>query len=417
MNPLPALRRLHPTVRLLVAGTFVNKLGTFIIPYLTLVLRREFGLADDEVGRLLFAYGAGSLISILAGGALTDRMGRRVTLVVSLLGSGLLAVAMGFAGSARTFVPLLVAFGFLADLYRPAASAIIGDVLPSADRAVGFAALRLAVNLGFGVGVALGGFLADWSWRALFFGDGLTTLAYGLFVLARIPETRPAAARDGAPGGGGRGPAPWRDGVFLLTSASSLLFALVFFSHVSALPLRVTAVGYPASVFGGLVAVNGFLIALFEVPVVHAFRGRRRLRVAALGTTLVGLGFGLAGAGTHWSWFLLCVVLWTAGEILATPFKMAFVTDWAPPESRGRYLGWLTATWSVAIGLNPLLFLPLRARIGDAWFWPAVGLLALPAAAILWRLDREADRPERLRGREGPPGPLPPPALPADGGP
>ena len=94
----------------------------------------------------------------------------------------------------------------------------------------------------------------------------------------------------------------------------------------------------PARVFGGLVAVNGLLIALFEMGTVERLGRFRRLRVAALGMVLTGIGFGLTGMVMHWAWFLLTVVLWTFGEILSAPFKMAFVTDWAPPDRRGRYL-------------------------------------------------------------------------------
>ena len=204
-NPLRLLARLPPSVRLLLTGTLINKAGTFIVPYLTIVLLRDFHLTETEAAELLFAYGAGSIVSILAGGFLTDRMGRRVTLLVSLFGSGVMAVGMGFATSARVFVPLLVLFGFVADLYRPAASAIISDLLPSGQRATGFAALRMAVNLGFAVGMGVGGLLADWSWRWLFFGDGLTTLAYGVVVFLFVPETRPEAPAATGRARAGRG--------------------------------------------------------------------------------------------------------------------------------------------------------------------------------------------------------------------
>src|SRR5687768_17650797 len=297
-------------------------MGSFIIPYLTLVLRREFLLDERQIGSLILAYGAGSVASILAGGSFTDHLGRRFTLQLSLLGSGVLALAMGFTTSVRTFVPLLVLFGFVADLYRPAASAIIGDVLPSSQRAAGFAALRTAINLGFAMGMTLGGLLADWSWRALFLGDGITTLLFGALVYARIPETRPPVIA-GAPAGNDA--SPWRDGVFLQLVFVSFVFALIFFSHITTLPLTVTvAAGYPARVFGLLVAVNGVLIALFEITAVSYVRSFRRLRVAAVGTLLAGLGFGLTGLVLHWAWFLLTVVLWTAGEILSAPLKLAF---------------------------------------------------------------------------------------------
>ena len=411
LNPIPILARLPPVVRLLIAGTFVNKVGSFILPFLTIVLRREYHLTEREVGLLLLAYGGGSLVSVLVGGALTDRLGRRFTLLLSLVGSGILALALGFAGSIRTFVPLLVLFGFLADLYRPASSSIIGDVLPSSQRASGFAGLRLAINLGFAFGMSLGGLLADWNWRLLFFGDGLTTLAFGAVVYLYIGETRPAAASPGEPLPPA-GTSPWRDLVFLQLMAVSFAFAMVFFNHVSTLPMTVTgSAGYPARVFGGLVAVNGLVVALFEITTVERLKSFRRLRVAAIGTLLGGLGFGLTGMVLHWGWFLMTVVLWTVGEILCLPFTMAFLTDWAPPAWRGRYLSWYSATWSLAIGLNPLLFLPLHASLGDRAFWPLMLLISVPAAWVLLRLDRVADRPERLRGLAHDPAQAFPPAV------
>lgn len=397
-NPARLVAGLPAPVRLLVVGTFVNKLGTFILPYLTLVLRREFQLSPGQVGLMVAAQGAGSLASILAGGVLTDRLGRRATLMLSLFGSGTLAIAMGFAPSLPVFVGLLLGFGFLGDLYRPAASAIIADVLPPAQRAVGFAGLRAAVNLGFSFGVALGGVVADWSWRALFFADGLTTVAFGVIVYRLIAETRPAA-----PAGAAAAPpapeTPWRDPVFLQLAVTSFTFSMVLYSFFTILPLTVTvSAGYAAAVYGGLMAVNGVVIAAFEMSVVDALRGWRRLRVAALGLLVTGLGFALTGFVMHWAWFLLSILTWTAGEILTGPQQTAFVADWSPAAARGRYLSVYQATWSVAIIVNPLVLLPLHARLPEPAFWPLLAVLTVPSALLLLRLDRQADRPERLRG-------------------
>jgi len=428
-NPLRIVARFPRPVRLLLVGTLVNKLGTFIVPYLTLVLLRDFHMSEGDVALLIFAYGAGSVVSILAGGVLTDRLGRRRTLLLSLFGSGALAVLMGLLPSPRLFVPLLVAFGFIADLYRPAASAVIGDLLPSSERATGFAGLRMAVNLGWASGTALGGLLADWDWRLLFLGDGLTTLGYGLLVYYTIPETRQApgegpataegAAAAVAPGATDPGlpdatavaaaspprrplrprASPLADPVFLESVSVSFLFTLIFCSHLVVLPLTVTqSAGYPAAVFGLLAAVNGVVIALFEIGIVARLRPFRRLRLAALGYGLVALGFGMIGLVMHWAWFLLAVLVLTLGEILSAPQQMAFVADWAPPEARGRYLSLYQATWSVAFAVNPALTLPLHAALGERLFWGMMPLVALPGVLVLLRLDRTADRPERLRG-------------------
>ena len=398
-SPVTLLRRLPRTVRLLIAGTFVNRLGSFILPFLTLVLHREFQLSEGQTGLLVGAYGAGSIVSMLLGGFLTDRLGRRRTLLLSLFGSGLLAVAMGFAPSVRVFVPLLVAFSFIADLYRPASSAIVADLVPSQDRAVGFAALRLAVNLGFGLGVALGGLLADLDWRLLFWGDGATTLLFGVVVYLLVNETRHEAASAASLRPEGLG-SPWRDTVFVKLISASFIFCLAFFLDFIVLPLTVTqSAGYPARVYGFLVGANGLLIAIFELTLVDWMSRFRRLRVAALGVALTAIGMGITGLVMHWAWFLLAVLLWTAGEILMIPQHSAFLADWSPPAQRGRYLGIAQASWGLGSAVAPVVFLPLHERLPEPAFWAVIGLVTAPAALVLLHLDRTADRPELLRGR------------------
>jgi MFS family permease len=304
---------------------------------------------------------------------------------------------MGSVDSVRLLVPLLIAFSFLADLYRPASSAMVADLLPSQDRAVGYAALRLAVNLGFGLGVALGGVLADVNWRLLFWGDGATTLAFGLIAWSLVRETQPdAPARaDPLPAA-----SPWRDTVFLKLLAATFIFCLAFLMDFFVLPLTVTeTAGYPARVYGLLVGLNGLLIALFELSVVDWLGGFRRLRVAALGIVFTAVGMGLTGLVMHWAWFLMCVLLWTAGEILTIPQQSAFLADWAPPEARGRYLGIASASWGLGSAVAPIVFMPIHARLPEWAFWALLGLVVLPAAPLMLSLDRGADRPERLRGR------------------
>jgi MFS family permease len=317
-------------------------------------------------------------------------------LLLSLVGGGTLAVAMGFAPSVGVFVPLLVAFAFIADLYRPAASAIIADLVPSADRAIAFAALRLAINLGWGSGVAVGGLLADMNWRLLFWGDGATTLAFGALIYALVGETRGAPDTAGAEAVG----SPWRDSVFVKVILASFIFSMAFFMDIIVLPLTVTeSAGYPARVFGFLVATNGFLIAMLELTAVGWLARFRRLRVAALGIALTALGMGITGLVMHWAWFLLAILLYTAGEILTIPQQSAFLADWAPPALRGRYLGIAQASWGLGWAVAPVVFLPLHARVSEAVFWAILGLGTTPAALIMLRLDRSSDRDELLRGR------------------
>ncbi len=397
-SPVVLLGRLPRVVRVLVLGTFVNKLGTLIVPYLALVLVRDFHLGSGAVGLVMLGYGVGSMASVIGGGVLTDRLGRRRTLLTSLLGSGAIAVALAGASRIEVFVPMLIALGFLADLYRPASSAVIGDLLPSGQRAIGFAALRMAINLGFAAGMAAGGALADWSWRLLFVGDGLTTLAFGVIVYAFVPETQPAGDRPET--GSSRPPlAPQRDSVFLKLLGASFLFKLAFYCAFTTLSLTITIwAGYPTKLYGLFVGLNGLMIALFEISLVHRLRHLRRLALSAVGILVSICGLAINGLAPRWPVFLAGVVIWTIGEMLSMPQQMAFVADWAPPSLRGRYLALYQVTWSLAFALNPILMLPLYGALGPERFYPLTLVFALPASALALHLDRTADRPDRLRG-------------------
>ena len=212
---------------------------------------------------------------------------------------------MGLVPSARLFVPLLVAFGFIADLYRPAASAIIGDLLPSSERASGFAGLRMAVNLGWAAGTALGGLLADWDWRLLFLGDGLTTLAYGVARLLRDPRDAARWPRRRAHRRPSRGLGPGArpghrasaaaDRRTRCATASSWrprrhglpLHARSSARNLSVLPLTVTqSAGLPGAWSSALLAaVNGVLDRVLRDL------DRRRGSSASGGSALAALGY------------------------------------------------------------------------------------------------------------------------------
>ena len=146
-----------------------------------------------------------------------------------------------------------------------------------------------------------------------------------------------------------------------------------------------------AAIVAGAVIVAAMVVTAWHcVTRTHGIRGRSVQQSAMYG----------------WAWFLATVVLWTVGEILTAPQQMAFIADWAPPAARGRYLSLYQASWSLSFALNPVLFLPLHARLGEPLFWGSLVFLAVPATLLLLRVDH-ADRPEKLRGLTPDPTPTP----------
>ncbi len=383
------LRELPRPVQVLIAGTFVNKAGTYIVPYLTIVLMRDFHLAPLQAGLAVAAYGCGSLVSVFVGGQTADRLGRRSTMLLSLFGSGVLALCLGFAPNLQAFVFLLLGFGFLADLFQPAASAIVTDLVPPEQRKLGFAGLRLAINLGFSSGLVVGGFLVDWGWRFLFWGDGLSTLAYGLVILFFIAETRPVQAEGEA------AKSPFGDRPFLKLVAASSAFPFLMFALMTVLPITLTeGAGYPSRAYGYIVGLNGLLVAVFELPIAARLPSASRLTTAAVGLVVAASGVALNGLAPHLGIYVAAIFLVTAGEIVMMPQLSATVADWAPRLSRGRYISLFQSSWTLAKATSPVLFLPLRAHLGDSMFWPLLGLSVFPAVALLLVLGAE-DRARR----------------------
>ena len=403
---LATLRSFPRPFRVLLAGVVVNRLATFIIPFLTLVLTRDHGFSAAGAGAVILAYGAGTLLSLLLGGLLTDALGRRRTILLSLFLAGGIAVILGFVEETIPFVSLLMAYGFVSDLYRPAVASVIGDLLRPERRAQGYAALRTAVNLGWAVGLSLGGILADLGPRILFLGDGATTLAFGFIVLAGVPETRAA----GAPSTPLRPSDLLRplveDPVFRRSCAAAAAWGLLVISWMTVFPLTVAAAGHPALVYGVVMGWNGLLVALFQLPVAAAVGPRRRLRAAAAGMALGGACVAAIPLVPHPSAWIALMTVYTLGEMLVIPQATAFVSDWAPPERRGSYLGIHGAcSYNLVFAVAPLVLLQGRLELGDRLYWPALALLAVAPGVLLLRgLDRDADRPGLLRGAAPGPG-------------
>ena len=402
---LRVLRSMPRPFLVLLGGVVVNRVATFIVPYLSVLLHRHYGFSDAGTGLVILAYGTGTVISILAGGILTDALGRRRTLLLSLFGGGALAAAVPFMPTRGLFVAALLAYGFVGDLYRPAVSAVLADLLPPERRAAGFAALRTAFNFGWAIGIGLGGLLEPFGPTVMFVGDGITTALFGVVVLVGLPETRGEAPAPGlSPAIIVRSLAG--DGILRRTLLVSLAWAVLIVSWMTVFPLTVVeAPGGLAWMFGLTMGFNGILCALFQIPVTEAVRGRR-LRVAALGMLLGGAsiaGLGFARGLPAW---LALMAAYTAGEMLVIPALQAFLLDHAPADRRGTWVALQQSVFSLVFAVAPVALLPMRRAAGDAWYWPGLLLVALPGAALLLALDRSDSGP--LQHAAPPPVPLDP---------
>lgn len=380
-------------------GTLVNRAGTFIEPFFVLYLTGPRGVSVQTAGLVLTVWGVGSTLSQPLGGYLTDRYGRRRTLGISLAVTSAMLALLGAARGLGVITVVVFLLGLVADMYRPASSAAITDLVPEADRLRAFALQFWAINLGFSVAATSAGVLLHHvGFGPLFLADAGTTLVFGLLALRYVPETRPHEhAEPARPGDSFRLLRTDR----LLAAAVGLVFVYaVLYTQVNvALPLAVRGAGLPASVYGYVAAVNGVLIVLGQPLTVAWVNRTPRARTLPVGMGLVGVGLAATGLCTAAWQFGLTVVVWTAGEILTAGSFAALVAQLAPPHMRGRYAGSLGLAWGASALAGPLVGTSTYAW-SPTVLWVACGLAGAGAGLgqrwLLRTLDRRSPAPSEL---------------------
>lgn len=360
------------------AGQLANRLGYFVQPFLMLYLARERDLPVTTAGALVAAFGAGALVSQFVGGWLADRMGRRATLVLGMLGSAGALLGLGFVSS----LPLLAVFaavtGLFLDLYRPAVSALVADLVPAAQRPRAFGLLYWAVNVGVSVAAVLGGALAARGYWLLFVLDAATCVVFAILIAHGVPETRPQRVVGGSAGGYS---VALRDGLLLALAATTLLGSSVYLQCFVTLPLVITADGLGPGAYGLIYAVNPAAVIVLQPLTLRWLGARPLVPVYASSVLLIGLGFGATAFASSIPAYAATVLVWTLGEIGFNAVAPSLVADLASPDQRGRYNGVLGLAWGGAALLGPLAGTAVLDRYGEGVLWTGCILVSVVAAA------------------------------------
>jgi MFS family permease len=377
---LASLKSLPRPAWILFGGTFLNRFGTFVMPFLAIYMTRN-GFTAAQSGLAISSYGAGHIVASILGGHLADRIGRRNTIALSMFFS---AAAMLALSQARMFAAILVlAFvnGVFAELYRPAAAALLGDLVPQERRIAAFGMYRFAINLGVAVGPATAGFLANKSFFYVFVGDAITSVLYGVVALIALPHGHRTTANDDKPAAAFQ--VALRDRAFLYFLAATLCLTWVEFQLHSTFPLHIAKSGYSPATFGMLLSINGAMIVLFELLVMAWTQRLPAQPLIAVGYGLTGIGIALTGLATNVPMLAATVVIWSIAEMVYAPVTGAYVSSLAPDRYRGRYMGIWHSMFSLGMLLGPAMGTWIYGRNPAALWWTCAilgvtgGLLAL----------------------------------------
>jgi MFS family permease len=376
---ISSLRALPPTAWILFFGMFLNKFGSFVVPFLALYLTR-LGYTLADAGLAIGAYGVGNLIASLLGGHLADTIGRRKTILLSLFSGAGAMLLLSQAHTLPMIIGLALLTGLASEFYRPACSALLTDLVPPDQRVTAFAAYRMSFNAGWAFGPATAGFLATKGFFWLFVGDAATSVLFGLVVLLALPRDTSHQRRESS----------WSEAIgeirqdrkFHRIILASFLIAFVFMQMASTFGVQVTRMGFSAATYGALISMNGAMVVLCELPLTIITRRFSTRRVLAAGYVLVGLGFALNAFAHTVPALAGCIIIFTLGEMIAMPVSSAYVSNLAPAHLRGRYLGMYGLNWALALIFAPALGMKLLAS-NPAVLWLGCGALGLLAAIII----------------------------------
>lgn len=351
--------------------TLINRAGAMVIPFLSLYLTQDMGFSIANVGWILTFFGLGSVAGSWLGGKLTDKIGYYKVMLGSLLLSGLFFIGLQFLSGFWAICIGVFLVMAVADAFRPAVFVALSAYSKPGNKTRSVTLIRLAINLGFSLGPAVGGFIiTQVSYGALFWIDGITCIIAG-FMLFNLLHPKRTKTLDEISVANPR--SAYGDISYWLFIAGMVLFGFIFLQYFSTVPLYYKDIHRLSEAqIGLLLGLNGLLIFVFEMPLVKYMetKGGTKITNIILGCALTGLSFLLLNI-THWTGILIIgVVLMTVGEMIAFPFSNAFALQRAKRGNQGEYMALYSISFSLShiLGHNSGMQFIAGFGFGTTWF-------------------------------------------------
>jgi len=378
-------------INLLVVARAVNQLGAFSLAFLTVLLVRSFGASLAVAGAISAGFGVATIPSRLLGGRLADRLGRRRTILIGLVGCAAAQLGIATAPNLAAAAGCAVLLGLAFELYEPPSQAAIADAVAENERAAAFSLLTTAMAVGnMGAGL-VADFVGQSNLRWLFVVDAASCLACAVIVIFALPKDQTLPLRGLEAVDEARGGSPWQDRGLLALTAAGTVFALIYMLMLVSLPLSLAADRINPAKAALVVTVSTVSLVLGR-PLLN-----RRPIAAPSDAAAFAAGYALMALGLAWyipahtlAAFFLPTVAWSVGNLLLSGRAFAVVTRLAPVGATARYLAVYGLSWGIASVAAPMLGAWLIGGFGPGTLWAAMSVtcvvMALTQPMLLGRL-------------------------------
>ena len=373
----------------------INRIGTMVLAFMTLYCS-HLGYTLQQGGLVVAIYGIGSVTGAFIGGKISDKFGFYYTQFAALFFGGILFIILG---QMNTYLSICICTFFLSTVnesFRPANATAIAHYSSNENRTQSFSLVRLAINLGFSAGTAIGGFLASINYKLLFWADGVTSMSAGILLLIILPKVSLAQQHSLVVSGNisGAKTSPYRDKKFLYFLFFIILFAVCFFQLFTTVPIFFKQeLALDEFRIGVVMAFNGIMIALFEMVLVFKLEGKRTyLVLMRYGTILMGISFLLLNLplASGFAIAMIALTVLTVAEMISMPFMNSYYISRSSEQSRGQYAGLYTMAWSVAQVIGGTAGTALADRLGFSNLWLIIFVVCIIAASGYYWLERRS---------------------------
>ena len=341
-----------------------------VIPVLPVYAKSApFKMNPDQLGSLIGIFSLVQLFSAPLIGKLSDRIGRKPVLLISIFGT-----AIGYFITGAASAPWMLFAGRIIDGASggniATAQACIADVTPPKERSKAMGVIGAAFGLGFILGPALGGILGHWGPGIPFYFAGALSLVNAFLVIRNLPETLSEDARNHPAEKASLGEvfAQGRGGFIGLLIATSLIFTTGFASiHVLFALFCADRFSWTMKATGFAFAYVGFIAVLVQGGLI-----RRLLKypiekeITVIGCALLALSLFLLPRSQTVTSFLWVSALMALGNGLATPTLTGMASRHVHGRAQGRLLGLMAGAGSLGRYLGPMLAMkPFPGNFSD----------------------------------------------------
>jgi predicted MFS family arabinose efflux permease len=345
----------------------------------------------EEAGLVMGTFGIGAILGSFIGGKLTDKFGFHYVQVFSLLLNGILFFVLGAMHTLWHIALCVFVLSSLGEAFRPANATAIAAYSTDSNRTRCYSLNRLAVNLGWAIGPAIGGILAsiDYSW--LFWADGSTCIAAAIFLYVALAPDKTKAYELHPADIVQKTNSAYSDKVFLKTMAFIFLVSLCFFQLFSIVPVFYRDdLHLGKATIGFVLALNGIIIVLVEMILVYKLENKRSpMHYMVTGALLMGLSFLLLNLPGIFLTVLLSIIVITFGEMFLFPFVNNFWVSRSTHPNRGQYAAAYNITFALAQVLAPTLAAQVAVLLGFHALWIINFLLCSIAAGGFFYLRKQ----------------------------